>query len=236
MGTKLEQITLIKSMISRAGRLVRELEEIYQRDLGAQGVSAEARNLTHEVLEKCSNILDQSMSVLFEHEIRPNIAQPPKRLGYFPCAQSEHSYRTTLGQWGAPDLNELAPSVDAKLRTLQPFASQRNQIFARIRELANKKHTSLAPQRRVEEKRVNVSSQGASISWNPSAVRFGSGVSVTGARIDPRTQMPVPTQGVNVKEVTWVSFHFEDGNGENALSFCKDAISAVEHAVDVLLK
>lgn len=140
-----------------------------------------------------------------------------------------------MGQWGAADLETIAVTVDAKVRSLQPFVSPQNKVFARIRALANKKHTSLAPQKRIEEKRVNVTSpSGGGVSWGP-GVTFGPGVSVMGVPIDPRTQMPAHSRGINIEVETWVSFQFEDG-GENALAFCKSAVVAAQRVVDTLLK
>lgn len=234
MSKEFEQIALVESMLLRANALVSELEKTYHRDLEAKDVSAEARNLTHEILEKCSNILDQAMAIFFEKEIRPLLSELPKRGGYFPVAKDEAAYRSSLGQWKAVDLGVLAPNLDAKLRSLQPFTDSRNSILLRMRELANRKHTSLAPQKRLEDRRVSVAAPGGgSVSWG-SGVTFGSGVSVMGVPINPRTQMPAHTQGIDIRVERWVSFHFEDG-GENALSFCKESISATRRVVDTLL-
>ncbi|MEP2922394.1 MAG: hypothetical protein ABJP06_16840 [Sulfitobacter sp.] len=107
MNPKTDQIKLIEPMLTRANRLVSELGQAYHRDLEGKKVSDEARNLTHEVLEKCSNILDQTMTVLFEYEIKPHLTELPKRGGYFPTAKDEESYRSSLGQWKASQLAEL---------------------------------------------------------------------------------------------------------------------------------
>ena len=99
--------------------------------------------------------------------------------------------------------------------------------------LANKKHASLEPQVRKVQRRVNVTRQGqGGVSWGP-GVTFGSGVSVMGAPIDPLTQLPVPTAGVDVAIEKWVSFHFKEG-GEDALIFCQAAIQAARRAVQTL--
>jgi len=228
-----QQIALLESMIGRADRLLSELEQIYRQDLNAKQVSPDALNITHEVIEKCSNVLDQAMTLAFEREIKPKLSEQPKRGGYFPAANDELAYRSALGQWKAADLDQLAPNLDSKLRSLQPFTNGTNAIFARIRELANKKHTGLTPQVRHEERRVNVTRPGQSgVSWGQ-GVTFGGGVSVMGVPIDPRTQMPVHTQGINVTVETWVSFRLQVG-GEDAMSFCKLAVQAVRRAVKTL--
>lgn len=234
MPTREEQVDLIRSMITRAGVLLTEQENAYRSDLEGQHVSANARNLTHEVLEKCANVLDQAMTVFFEYEIKPLLDEMPKRGGYFPTARNEQSYLSSLGQWNAKGLRSFAPELDAKLRSLQPFENPANEILARLRDIANKKHTGLAPQKKLVDKRVTIDRPGGgSVSWG-SGVIFGPGVSVMGVPIDPRTQRPVHTDGINTTEEKWISFHFEDG-GEDALKFCRDSLQATSRAVKTLL-
>jgi hypothetical protein len=227
------QLALLDSMICRAEKLLVELEAVYARDLNAHQVSPDALNITHEIVEKCSNVLDQAMTLVFERQIKPVIAEPPTRGGYFPAARDEQSYRSTLGQWRATDLQNLLPDLDEKLRSLQPFTNPSNAIFARIKELASKKHTALEPQIRTEERQVSVTAPGGGgVSWGP-GVTFGSGVSVMGVPIDPRTQMPVHSQGINIQVENWVSFMLVEG-GENALAFCKNAVESVRSAIVTL--
>ena len=222
-------------MIARAERLLVELQGVYERDLEAKQVSDEALNITHEIVEKCSNTLDQAMTHVFNKHIAPVLAEKPKRGGYFPAAKDEPAYRSALGQWNASKLDELVPELDGKLRSLQPFTSESNAIYARIKELAARKHTGLVPQVRSEQRRVNVERPGSgSVSWGP-GVTFGGGVSVMGVPIDPNTQMPAHNNGVNVTVETWVSFHIE-GGGENAIPFCKSALDAVRRAVQTMVE
>lgn len=224
----------LSSMIDRADKLLAELEGVYRRDLAAKDVSAEALNITHEVIEKCSNVLDQAMTLIFNSQISPLLTTQPKRGGYFPVAKDEQSYRSTLGQWNASNLGDILPSIDEKLRALQPFTSGNNAVYLRIRELANKKHTELTPQKRAERQRVNVNRPGmGGVSWSRSGVRFGAGVQVMGVPIDPHTQMPVPSSQVEVTVETWVSFHLSD-TGEDALAFCRSAIAGVRRVVQTL--
>lgn len=53
-------------------------------------------------------------------------------------------------------------------------------------------------------------------------MRFGGGVSVMGAPVDPATQRIVPTPGVTEREEVWVAFLLE-GFDINALGFCQEA-------------
>ena len=78
----------------------------------------------------------------------------------------------------------------------------------------------------MEERRITVTGpSGGKVSWGP-GVTFGSGVSVAGAPIDPRSQRIVPTPGVTEEIEIWVSFEIQ-GYGVNAAGFCTDTCRAV---------
>lgn len=223
------------SMLTRAEALASELDAVFRRDLASREVSAEALNLTHEVLEKCSNALDQTMHITFEYRIRPLLSKLPKRGGYFPVAKDEHAFRTAMGAWGAADLASLDPELNNRLRMLQPYADPKNGILLRLRALANQKHTGLTPQVRVEQPRMTATNTfGGKVSWDPRAVKFGPGVRVAGALINPATQRPIPTQNVEFREEVWVNFIFIDG-GEDALNFCRSSIIATRRVIGSLL-
>lgn len=224
----------LDSLMQRADKLLTELSTVYQRDLTAKSVSLDALNVTHEVVEKCSNALDQCMSAVFKAHIQPKLDDSKAPKGYFPAAADEMSYRASMGRWGVSKPEELIPDIDAKLRRLQPFTSAENNIYSRIRFLANQKHTGLVPQKKAEQRRVSVTGPSGGVSWGP-GVTFGSGVSVMGVPIDPVTQMPSHSNGVDISVETWVSFRLADG-GEDALLFCRQAIAATRRAIKVLLE
>ncbi len=52
-------------------------------------------------------------------------------------------------------------------------------------------------------------------------MRFGGGVTVMGAPLDPAMQRISPTPGVTDRDEVWVSFLVEDFN-VNALGFCQE--------------
>ncbi|WP_424967913.1 hypothetical protein [Dinoroseobacter sp. S375] len=81
----------LTAMIARAEVLVTDLKAVYERDLQAQIVSVEALNITHEIVEKCSNVMDQAMTLYFNRTIAPLLIKLPRRGGYFPAARNEES-------------------------------------------------------------------------------------------------------------------------------------------------
>jgi hypothetical protein len=121
----------------------------------------------------------------------------------------------------------------------QPFSSKENQLLDILAKIAAEgKHVRLTPQKRTEAHRIKVSRPGGgSVSWDASSVKFGAGVSVMGAPIDPRTQRIVQTPGVTEEVEIWVSFVFND-YAVNALGFCKEACqktrALIEEMVNIL--
>lgn len=231
-----ERKSQIVSQIERSFHLLEQLDEVYRRDLHEKCVSDDAKILTHEVIEKCSNILDQAMSFLFDERIKPKLSVLPQRGGYYPATADEQGYKSTLGQWKASDLGRIAPEIDAKLRSLQPFVDPRNAIYKRIKDIAAKKHTGLLPQTKLENKTVRAQRIGGGpmVQWNPAAVRFGPGVRIAGVPVNPQTQLPEPNQNVDVTITVWVRFLLED-SGEDAFALCRDAVDATKAAVNTLL-
>lgn len=225
-------ITEIKAQLARATRVTAELETEYARCLEAKNVSHEARILTHEVFEKCSNTLDQSMHLAWSTRVLPKLKTPPKRGGYFPVASDEGAFASALGQWNAANLATIDPDFEKELRRWQPMTSTKNAWLLDMKHLANRKHTGLVPQKRMEEKRVSVSGKGGTVSWGR-GVTFGKGVSIFGVPVDPKTQLPKDAPGITTKVEIWVSFLLE-GTSLNPLSFCRQAVSGVETIVDSL--
>lgn len=72
------------------------------------------------------------------------------------------------------------------------------------------KHRRLSPQTRTEHRRIRAESDGGSVEWSPENVRFGSGVSMSGVRVDPGTQRPVPSPTHTVTEIVYVDWLFQD--------------------------
>ncbi len=227
----------IKSLLDRTEELLNDLELEYNECLSSKIVSERAINITHEVLEKLRNVLDQSMRKFWEKIISPLLSDKEREKArfYFPITDKGlvafHQY---LKNGKMEDLNTIHPQMYTFLLGLQPFKSSKNKWLFDLREIANKgKHINLIPQTRIETRRVNVSgSSGGSVSWDPSSVRFGSGVRIMGAPVDPRTQRIVSTPGVTEQLQIWVTFLVE-GFNLNALGFCKESYEKVR---DILIK
>jgi len=216
----------IKSILDRADELFKDLEEEYKDCLHTHKITGRAKNITHEVLEKLRNTLDQTMMRAWEKYILPNLSDQQKKRArvYFPVAEDLKSLHSILGRGFMMDLNKIHKKLYDFLLNRQPFISKDNLWLDLLGKIAAEgKHIRLTPQKRTETKRVKVtSSGGGSVAWDPSCVKYGSEVEVLGAPIDPRTQRIIPTPGVTEKLEIWVFFILE-GYNVNALGFCKEA-------------
>ena len=218
---------IIKSILDRADELLKDLEEEYNHCLQANKVTDRAKNITHEVLEKLRSALDQTMFQAWEKYVSHNLShkQIESAHVYFPITSDLNSFRSMLGRGFMTNLDSIHINLYDFILNRQPFKSKENQWLDLLSKIAAEgKHIRLTPQKRTETRRIKVSrSDGKSVSWDPSSVRFGSsGVSIVGAPIDPRTQRIVPTPGVIEQVEIWVSFILE-GYDVNALGFCKQA-------------
>lgn len=216
----------LESVLDRAYELLKDLEKEYKDCLQAQNVTMRAKNLTHEVLERLRTVLDHTMRQAWREYSMPNLTEQDKKRArvYFPITNDLDSFHSTLGRGCMAELNTVHENLYEFLLKQQPFSSKENQWLDTLAKItAEGKHVQLTPQKRTEARRINVSRPGGgSVSWDASSVKFGSGVSVMGAPIDPRTQRIVPTPEVTEQVEIWVSFVFED-YGLNALGFCKEA-------------
>lgn len=110
------------------------------------------------------------------------------------------------------------------LEAVQPY---RDPWLGQFNQLNNhNKHQDLVEQTRTEAQQVAVSRAGGSVSWGP-GVTFGSGVSVMGVPIDPRTQMPVPNNVAKTEVVVWVDFRFKEID-QSVLPFVQASLQNVE--------
>ena len=113
-----------------------------------------------------------------------------------------------------------------KLDSTQPYQPAYAWLGKFNRVNNENKHESLVEQTRTETQRVNVSFGSGSVSWDPGAVKFGSGVFIGGVPINPSTQMPIPHPSQKIERITWVDFKF-DGINESALTLLRESVSGV---------
>jgi hypothetical protein len=227
----------LASMLKRAEELLQDLEDEYQKCLESKDVTERAQNLTHEVLDKLRSSLDHAMARAWIKYVAPNLSDKDRQRArvYFPIASDLDSLRSTLGRGYMSDLDKTCKNLYIFLLDKQPFSNQENRWLDLLTKIAGEgKHVQLTPQTRTETRRISVSGHGGEVSWNQSSVKFGGGVSVLGAPINPSTQRIVPTPGVTERVEIWVSFTLE-GYGVNALGFCKEACQKTKALIEEMV-
>jgi hypothetical protein len=216
----------LEGILARADELLVDMQREYDGCLHSHNVTERARNLTHEVLEKLRSALDHTMRRVWEKNIAPTLSSDDRERAriYFPVTGDLNSFRSLLGRGYMSDLESVNKNLYDWLLAVQPFSPDGSKWLITLSELAAKgKHIALVPQKRSETQRITVTRNGAgAVSWTPGSVRFGGGVQILGASVDPLTQRIVPTPGVTERLEIWVSFIL-DGYGINALGFCQDA-------------
>lgn len=147
----------IKSILDRADELLKELEEEYKDCLQTHKITARAKNITHEVLEKLRSALDQTMMRVWEKYISPNLSDQQKKRArvYFPIAGDLNSFHSILGRGSMTNLDKINKKLYDFLLNKQPFTSADNQWFDLLNKIvAEGKHIRLTPQKRIETHRV----------------------------------------------------------------------------------
>jgi hypothetical protein len=225
-------------MLKRADELLKDLEGEYQKCLEAQKVSERAKNLAPEVVVKLRSALDHAMRWAWNKHVSPNLVEQDRKSAnvYFPITSDLHSLQSTLGRAGMYNSNKTYKHLYDFLLKKQPFSAEENRWLDILNSIAVEgKHIRLTPQKLTERMRqISVSSPSGTVSWNASAVRFGAGVSIMGAPVDPATQRIVPTPEVTQRVNILFAFVF-DTYGVNALGFCKEACQKTKALIEEMV-
>lgn len=210
----------IAALLKKARADFARLKDEYNASLHEKHVREDLKVSIKNIFENLRSCLDYLAHDI--HETHCAGSKKPDRL-YFPIRQSATDFGTAITS-DFPGLPSAAPQVYSMLEAAQPF---RDPWLGQFNKLNNhNKHQDLVEQSRSEARHVTVSRGGGSVSWGP-GVTFGSGVSVMGVPIDPKTQMPVPNAVVKTEVVTWVDFRFREID-QAVLPFIEKSIENVE--------
>jgi len=210
----------IDALINKCRNSINALKDDYQSSLKEKEVSEELKIDIKNILENLRSCLDYIARDVHEKFI----SGTSSRL-YFPIRRTTAEFQQAIAR-DYSGLDSSAPGIFNIIEKVQPYNDVWLGKFNRLNN--DNKHEDLVEQTRTETKRVTVSSKGGggSVSWGP-GVTFGSGVSVMGVPIDPRTQMPVPNSITETKVEIWIDFKFADNN-ESVIPFLVKSIDMVE--------
>jgi hypothetical protein len=189
----------VEALLARAKQDFSALKKAYDASLHEKHVREDLKVSIKNIYENLRSCLDYIAHDTFEKFC--SASKKPDRL-YFPIRPSATEFKQAISK-DFPALNTSAPGLYACLEAVQPYNSDWLGKFNKLNN--HNKHQDLTEQTRTEARQVTVSRAGGSVSWGP-GVSFGSGVSVVGVPIDPRTQMPVPNVVAKTEVVIWVDF------------------------------
>ena len=210
----------IKALLARAKLDFTELRKAYDASLHEKHVREDLKISIKNIFENLRSCLDYIAHDTFEKFCASS--KKPDRL-YFPIRPTANEFKQAVSK-DFPGLDTSAPGLWACLEAVQPYHAAWLGKFNKLNN--HNKHQDLVEQTRTEARHVTVSRGGGSVSWSPGVI-FGSGVSVMGVPIDPRTQMPVPNSVAKTEVVIWVDFRFKEVD-EPVLRFTEDSIAAVD--------
>ena len=221
----------INALLKRSTDDFDALWENYKQCLHEQTVSADLKIDIKNIAGNLRSVLDY-----IANDIRDShcpSAKPNDRF-YFPILPDVASFNSQCTKW-YPALQNSCPDLWSYLESIQPY-HKNYEWLGNFNRLNNEnKHESLVEQTRTETKRINVKFEGGGVSWNPDAVKFGSGVRIGGVPVNPATQMPVPHSSQTVEVVTWVDFRF-DGINVSALALLKNSLEGISEIAKCVRK
>lgn len=193
----------IDALLKKANADFCELKAAYDTSLHQRQVREDLKVSIKNIFENLRSCLDYIAQDTFETHCAT--AKKPDRL-YFPIRPTAHEFSLAVSK-DYPGLQGTSKAVYDLFDSVQPYQDPWLGQFNKLNN--HNKHQDLVEQTRTEARRVTVSRGGGSVSWGP-GVSFGSGVSVVGVPIDPKTQMPVPNTVAKTEVVIWVDFRFKE--------------------------
>ncbi len=220
----------IDALLARSSEDLAKIESGYEASLAGKQIAPALRIDIKNLCENLRSVLDY-LACDIREAFCPK-ADPNARF-YFPILPDRPQFESRVDGW-FPELKAAAPDVWRQVEAVQPYHAEFHWLGEINRVNNENKHGQLVEQTRTEAQEVRVTTQGGGqVSWNPANVRFGSGVSIGGVPVDPRTQMPVPHPLQRVDRITWVDFQFE-GMGVSALGLLRQAVEGVRTINDRL--
>jgi hypothetical protein len=230
-----------KDLVKYAEKELPKIREEYDGSLQAMTVNRTLLIDIKNFFENLRSGLDFAAHGVFD---RYGSSGKTKPKIYFPYATAGQT-RVVFEKSGRievciPGLTASRPDIVLTLLELQHFGPQGHKWLPFFMELTNEnKHQRLTPQVRRESKELRISGVGASMSLGQGAsISVGSGASISiggavirgGQAFD--VNRPPVVEGGRVDVITWISFHFD--NGEPVIPLLEAALKGVRQIVNEL--
>jgi hypothetical protein len=227
----MKRMDQIRQLLRAAEAHVNRIAELYAEALrtGAHGgIQVELK----DCLEKLRSALDYAAFEVYERSLAAAAGSGPnvRRMVHFPIEQMK---KQTIDQhpiW--KHTNASAPKIGAFLQEIETGLAGPFSWLIPFQTYCNEgKHVSFVEQRKHEEPRRKVVSPGGGVvDWSVGGVRFGAGVRIMGAPVDPTTQNIVPNPQVRSFDYTVVGLLLP--GGEEIQSFARTCLEGVRSIVD----
>ncbi len=230
----------LKSMLDRAGELLKELKDEYESSLSDQKVTNRAKVLTHEILEKLRHTLDHIMNRVWEKFLAPNLSKKDRKsaLVYFPIGKNLHTMTLKLDQAKVRNLEKVNKPLYDFLLKKQPFSAKENKWLELLSKIAGKgKHFRLAPQKThkvIHRKRYKPKGLFL-ISKDGDIPKIISDVQDTSKPVHPKTQTVLPAPDRAEIITTGTAFVFDDYEVD-AFGFCNEAYTKTCALIEEMVK
>lgn len=186
----------VDALLAEAADQLDKVRDLYEDSLRAQQVPAELQVKIKNVLENQRSALEYVAHAIVERDGKAG------SLAYFPLAASSDKFAAGFDRQMA-GVAATRPDIRDAIEASQPYQPG-YEWLRQLQYLTNEnKHRTLTPQTRTETHRR--SAAGGRVTWNPSAVTFGPGVTIGGQPVDPATQRTVDTT-----EIIYVDWLFAD--------------------------
>jgi hypothetical protein len=185
------------------------VRELYDQTLREKEVPAALQTRIKNVVENQRSALEYLAHGIYERH-----GDGKGSNSYYPVANVATEFGG-LFEHHLPGVAGNAPKVRDAIKARQPYEPGYEWLRHLVLLTNENKHRRLTPQARTETHRVRAETPGGgAVEWTPNTgqggVTFGSGVSIGGVPVDPRTQRPVPSPTQTVTETIYVDWLFED--------------------------
>lgn len=174
----------IDALISNIQTEYKNIENLYNFSLHDKEINPDLKIKIKNYLENTRSVLDYCA-----HDIADSLSINAEKI-YFPIIEKDKNKTAFEGMVGRnlSGLQSKNFSVFNYLESIQPYQSNYSWLGDFVEVTNDNKHQNLTPQTRTESQRIKSEHTGGGmVSWDPSAVRFGSGVFINGAPVNPTT-------------------------------------------------
>ena len=194
----------VEVLLRKCGEALAEVETIYARDVATHDLSDDLLYNIRAVVQDCQSALDATATWVKDKYLKKSNWKP-----YFPLGTDPADFAAKIEEQ-LKGLTAAQPDITGAFERHQPYQPGKAELGYLHKLARANKHADFSEQTRTEQRGgVTLKRGGTTISYGP-GVTFGRGVRLKGVPIDPTTQLPVPTPGVDVAVQIFVGWDFVD--------------------------